>query len=480
MGTARRMLPLTSSGGTNTQMHDMWLQVASLPDYRPDVPRPQKQSQTPVGGKMSDSERRAYLAERRRLRSEKSPNKLGVLCQSTADAKSDYARDADAKDKAKDKPAAVGSVGTGFVYALTCPAGRKYVGKTQRTLTQRNGSGPIVGGRLIREAIKREGGVAAFKTEVLVCCAHTSLEANEQLYIDRLGTYHPGGYNEDPKVDSDADGRFRRGGESKYESLAANGADGSAASAYKSTANAREGKEFLDAAMGGRIDDLIKMAAASPSIIHFRGAGLGQTALHWSCAKGHLAAVKWLLSHGAQIEARNQNGSTPLHAAAAAGSTEVALRLIEAGASVTVVDGEGRNCERLAEARGHERLSALLRRKHLAVTDAASAAASAAAAAAYAAAAADRREIIPIVSPVETVIAEGLVSLAIAEDIVGADEAETDPKKEGGGKEGGGKEGGKASAAPATAAPAPANAPKPAAAAADATPASTPATSAKE
>ena len=40
---------------------------------------------------------------------------------------------------------------------------------------------------------------------------------------------------------------------------------------------------------------------------------------------------------------------------------------------------------------------------------------------AYAAAAADRRDIIPISTPVEMVIADGLVSLAIAEDVIGTD-----------------------------------------------------------
>ena len=45
-------------------------------------------------------------------------------------------------------------------------------------------------------------------------------------------------------------------------------------------------------------------------------------------------------------------------------------------------------------------------------------AANAANAAAYAAAAKDRKDIIPIVSPVEEVIAQGLVSLAIAGDII--------------------------------------------------------------
>jgi hypothetical protein len=60
----------------------------------------------------------------------------------------------------------------------------------------------------------------------------------------------------------------------------------------------------------------------------------------------------------------------------------------------------------------------LLGSKHNAVTDARDKAANAAQAAAYAAAARDRKDVIPIVSPVEEVIAQGLVSLAIAGDII--------------------------------------------------------------
>ena len=63
-------------------------------------------------------------------------------------------------------------------------------------------------------------------------------------------------------------------------------------------------------------------------------------------------------------------------------------------------------------------MAELLGSKHNAVTDARDKAANAAQAAAYAAAARDRKDVIPIVTPVEEVIAQGLVSLAIAGDII--------------------------------------------------------------
>ena len=120
-------------------------------------------------------------------------------------------------------------------------------------------------------------------------------------------------------------------------------------------------------------------------------------------------------------QTRNNNGSTPLHAAAAGGSMESVMLLLDRGATVTAIDGEGRSCEALAASRGHDDLAEVLKKRHSAFDDAATNAANAVAAAAYAAAAADRRDAIPIISPVEKVIADGLVSLAIEEDIVGAE-----------------------------------------------------------
>ncbi|KOO29919.1 hypothetical protein Ctob_014476 [Chrysochromulina tobinii] len=332
---------------------------------------------------MSDKERKEYLAELKRRREEKTKESKPLRFAGSTIATKD-----DKKKGEKEKPAAVGSVGTGFVYALTCPQGKKYVGKTMRTLTQRTGSGPIDGCKLIREAIKKNGGLHAFKTEVLVCCLSGSLEANERLYIESLQTIYPKGYNERPdgddtyveenKVTKKTSSMMgsNKGTANPAESPGvAFGSVATGAGVQFCTANPTRGKEFLDAAMGGRVEDLAAMFLVNETIIHFRGTGLGQTALHWAAAKGHTKAVKWLLDNGAIIDAKNGNSSTPLHAAAAAGHSEAVLYLLERGASVTERDDDGKS--------------------------------------------------VPIISPVEKVIAEGLVSLAIAEDVMGAE-----PQKE--------------------------------------------------
>ena len=168
--TASRLpLPLTSTANGNSQSHDLWLEVQETQERtrgyaaveRGSVPRRQAQQQVAVGKKLTDKERKEYLAELRRQRERASAKPLWLQGpkRATNQAKA---------SAAKDKPASVGSVGTGFVYALTCPQGKKYVGKTARTLTNRSGVGPIEGCELIREAIAKNGGISVFKTEVRI------------------------------------------------------------------------------------------------------------------------------------------------------------------------------------------------------------------------------------------------------------------------------------------------------------------------
>ena len=61
----------------------------------------------------------------------------------------------------------------------------------------------------------------------------------------------------------------------------------------------------------------------------------GHTLLHDACRFGNLAVVKVLVSHGADIHAKTDNGVTPLHLAAKYGSFDVCEYLIQKGASVT-------------------------------------------------------------------------------------------------------------------------------------------------
>ena len=72
----------------------------------------------------------------------------------------------------------------------------------------------------------------------------------------------------------------------------------------------------------------------------------GQTPLYCGIVKGfgdaHLDVVKFLLTHGAETDTRDNNGSTLLHAASFTGSVNVAQILLKDGANVHAQDKAGR------------------------------------------------------------------------------------------------------------------------------------------
>ncbi len=66
----------------------------------------------------------------------------------------------------------------------------------------------------------------------------------------------------------------------------------------------------------------------------------GMTALHWAAAKGRLAIARMLLARGSKVEAVNGLGRTPLHLAAIKGHVELVNLLLESGAQVNALDQE--------------------------------------------------------------------------------------------------------------------------------------------
>lgn len=81
--------------------------------------------------------------------------------------------------------------------------------------------------------------------------------------------------------------------------------------------------------------------------IHARD-GDGSTPLHAAALVGHAAAVTALLAAGADIEARDDLGSTPLHVAAR-GHAAVVTALLDAGADGTARTDNGSTPFDLAE-----------------------------------------------------------------------------------------------------------------------------------
>eukprot|EP00808_Paulinella_micropora_P027850 g81278.t1 len=67
------------------------------------------------------------------------------------------------------------------------------------------------------------------------------------------------------------------------------------------------------------------------------GPGHGRTALHLACSKGHMEAVKWLVSNApACVHIQDPFWATPLHCAARSGYLEVVQFLVRAGADPLV------------------------------------------------------------------------------------------------------------------------------------------------
>lgn len=107
------------------------------------------------------------------------------------------------------------------------------------------------------------------------------------------------------------------------------------------------GRSWLDAARSGNLPAMQSQLAAQPKLLQYCGTGTtyaftGNTALHWSAAKGHVEVVQWLLQQEADVYQVNEAGETALHTAVGHGQPGCAQVLVLAGgADVHMQDGLG-------------------------------------------------------------------------------------------------------------------------------------------
>lgn len=87
----------------------------------------------------------------------------------------------------------------------------------------------------------------------------------------------------------------------------------------------------------------------------------GYTPMVWAVVDGKLAAVKWLLDHGAEPDRRGKNGWTPLMSAASGDCAEIARLLLDRGASAVIRSSEGKNAIDIADEKGNSALVLMLR-----------------------------------------------------------------------------------------------------------------------
>jgi ankyrin repeat protein len=85
------------------------------------------------------------------------------------------------------------------------------------------------------------------------------------------------------------------------------------------------------------------------------------TALHSACAAGDARIARLLLDNGADPNARQEGGFTPIQAAAQNGDEELAQLLLDRGADPGAATDAGKTAADFASESGHEELAARLR-----------------------------------------------------------------------------------------------------------------------
>ena len=84
----------------------------------------------------------------------------------------------------------------GFIYMITSPSGKRYVGQTVGTVAERikKHCKPYSKCKAIRDAIKKYK-IENFKIETLIQCNDSQLNDYEKLFIAHYDTFGKNGYN---------------------------------------------------------------------------------------------------------------------------------------------------------------------------------------------------------------------------------------------------------------------------------------------
>jgi hypothetical protein len=117
-------------------------------------------------------------------------------------------------------------------------------------------------------------------------------------------------------------------------------------------------EELLDASKKGDVEKVKKLLKEGADVN--AKDRFGFTPLHYTALNGHIEIVKLLIERGADVNAKTNGGWTPLRFAAIYGHIEIVKLLIERGADVNAKDKDGRTPLHSAAFYGHVEVVRLL------------------------------------------------------------------------------------------------------------------------
>lgn len=100
------------------------------------------------------------------------------------------------------------------------------------------------------------------------------------------------------------------------------------------------GKRTLFAAEKGRLVELVRHIHQDPTLVNFADSD-GYTPLHRASYSGNIDCVKYLVRHGASLEAKTSDDWRPLHCAVRWNNLDIAEYLLKQGADVNAKSSGG-------------------------------------------------------------------------------------------------------------------------------------------
>jgi len=117
--------------------------------------------------------------------------------------------------------------------------------------------------------------------------------------------------------------------------------------------------EIHEAARSGDLEKIKALVDSDPTLINAKDEN-GRTPLHWAARGVHFNAIKYLVERGADVNAQDVNLVTPLHSVAVRNHGEAVKLLIDKGARVDVPDYEKHTALHLAAQSGAKDAVAVL------------------------------------------------------------------------------------------------------------------------